>query len=112
MRISDWSSDVCSSDLVPETYSRSGRRYGSDRIISAPGRLPDVQIVGAYLPDLVGLQIIDEGPPPAKTLVSGLHIRHPGWQGVFRLPAGNGPLTAGDISAMPGDAQQIGRAHV
>src|SRR3546814_19583956 len=39
MRISDWSSDVCSSDLVAGSYVASGRsRSGTYRRISYPGR--------------------------------------------------------------------------
>src|SRR3546814_8329111 len=47
MRISDWSSDVCSSDLLPSVRGRGGRRLSASCSLSvlplAPGPLPAIR---------------------------------------------------------------------
>src|SRR3546814_15751937 len=42
MRISDWSSDVCSSDLLDAAISGLGRHSQTDRLPHRPRRYPDV----------------------------------------------------------------------
>src|SRR3546814_13860217 len=71
MRISDWSSDVCSSDLQPS------------RRLAAPGRLPPVLVIEVFELDQDGEMLArptvwddDRGPPP-RIYVAPDHRRRP-----------------------------------
>src|SRR3546814_6754124 len=62
MRISDWSSDVCSSDLFPSSYQLASPYLAEDSIIRVKGSLskdkdqPEIRDQEVSLPD------ISEGP--------------------------------------------------
>src|SRR3546814_13052819 len=62
MRISDWSSDVCSSDLFPSSYQLASPYLAEDSIIRVKGSLskdkdqPEIRAQEVSLPD------ISEGP--------------------------------------------------
>src|SRR3546814_15656473 len=64
MRISDWSSDVCSSDLVFPDQHHFGRIFYNQSVMSAAG-IPQIAIVmgsctagGAYVPALCDETVI------------------------------------------------------
>src|SRR3546814_12780382 len=62
MRISDWSSDVCSSDLV-----LLGRRHGLEYAALAGPQ----QRAAARHPDLPGRSLVGEGPPALRPAGGG-----------------------------------------
>src|SRR3546814_15776950 len=73
MRISDWSSDVCSSDLLDQHGRLAGRIHVNELVPLQPGRFPDELMRDALLaqhqPDLAGewtkreLEELPHGPP-------------------------------------------------
>src|SRR3546814_12968794 len=67
MRISDWSSDLCSSDLSPRTPGRGGTRLYVRRTIAAPqpSAFPYAQVQGS------------SGDRPSSPLIykHGVHFR-------------------------------------
>src|SRR3546814_12231259 len=54
MRISDWSSDVCSSDLVFQLNARRGRRYGAFALPTVVDHLDDAGKILARSAELLG----------------------------------------------------------
>src|SRR3546814_14930377 len=54
MRISDWSSDVCSSDLVFQLNARRGRRYGAFALPTVVAHLDDAGKILARSAELLG----------------------------------------------------------
>src|SRR3546814_10466411 len=104
MRISDWSSDVCSSDLCPANTRKSGARslsrlsFGTKRALTL---MVSVRMVPAQPPSLVGVKVpmMDMGVPPFDkgiSSVSGKETRVVPWR---RRGRRRGSF-------------QIGRAHV
>src|SRR3546814_7165026 len=103
MRISDWSSDVCSSDLVGNTDAE-GRLILCDALAEADSEKPDLLIDFATL---TGAARVALGPElPAffcnDDKLAGLILRHGASEGdpVWRLPLHKSYR------------QEIGRAHV
>src|SRR3546814_9436999 len=116
MRISDWSSDVCSSDLLsallPAPTGRTAPRLGvvlrgdlSRMLLAVSGNAP------APLDALFVLRDESNGERPRWSLRASSEALDPG------LLTGSGEATeplAFDLSAggVGGSARQIGRAHV
>src|SRR3546814_3912002 len=97
MRISDWSSDVCSSDLIDEWNRRRG----------------DDQVPSGYI-DI--LRIAPDGSLWLSSQGGGIQQRDVASGAVLRTwPAGgDSAVGSGETEAMAFDAdgRQIGRAHV
>src|SRR3546814_20726048 len=67
MRISDWSSDVCSSDLAPQELHGGAAAVG--RIDAGPAQLQDLSGIGRQAVDLVfvaGVELAAPGGPFAS----------------------------------------------
>src|SRR3546814_5770101 len=112
MRISDWSSDVCSSDLAPAP--RLSADTGLPHLKTAAGE----HIAGVYRQRLnltsgriamidngLGFQFVPWSPPLENKL-------HQHIAGVARDGAGSNGASAGNVSSGCSCYLQIGRAHV
>src|SRR6185437_11513390 len=62
---------------VPERLARPRGDDSGDRIIAAPGGLPDIALTGAEPADAVLLEVVDPGTPPAVGLVPRIDARQP-----------------------------------
>src|SRR3546814_6010201 len=111
MRISDWSSDVCSSDLPAQPEPATVRQHVRRRADLRADRADDAQLVAGprqYLPDghdavHLGLRL-DRVPHPDHH-VAGLHLH----DADDRLPqhGGREPLAAPPLSFLPSNSQTI-----
>src|SRR3546814_9599500 len=108
MRISDWSSDVCSSDLLPQLHQRLGRptRWPTDTMSSGAAswssrarRCLAACAAGAALALLASL------PATAQQHTSETEPRTECWRGF-------GYLLDGASGGYKSQGMQIGRAHV
>src|SRR3546814_6463123 len=84
MRISDWSSDVCSSDLAPQELHGGAAAVG--RIDAGPAQLQDLSGIGRQAVDLVfvaGVELAAPGGPFAS---------HPAVSADHRVGAAAAPL--------------------
>src|SRR3546814_17806977 len=57
MRISDWSSDVCSSDLEREGFRVADASDGEEALLLAAERKPDLILLDWMLPLLSGIEV-------------------------------------------------------
>src|SRR3546814_6934740 len=106
MRISDWSSDVCSSDLIALPRATKTRRIGPgpERTARGAGREPPVGLRFvvdfrlAWLPVLRG-RVLEDAPEPflEELLLDVLLLREPGGE---------------DVRVAMLRTLEIGRAHV
>src|SRR3546814_2875025 len=108
MRISDWSSDVCSSDLALVTVEREGVLASYVTEISGKDPVIEVKMPGSYAPDVYVSVLAVRGR------VDGFWswLSHPAykWGLPFGPPVATQPTATVDL-AKPAD-RQIGRAHV
>src|SRR3546814_10807200 len=75
MRISDWSSDVCSSDLLPAVDRQAGADLHHDILLARPGKAPDVgrRRVGIAQAVMVAEVGRMGGPPPFRQIGGRRH---------------------------------------
>src|SRR3546814_15957814 len=81
MRISDWSSDVCSSDLAPPLFSRDGWSYAAQGMLTTLGVSP-----------------YDHGPATLRGPI--VNAVDPRWMDT-PTPYGPLPLILGALAARP-----------
>src|SRR3546814_18345515 len=100
MRISDWSSDVCSSDLLPTTYALAGDLAPQDLRSRAVGRV----IVGWSVAMVLGV-------PAAALLAEQL-----GWRGAYAIIAGVAGIAALSVLSLPAadstEERRVGKESV
>src|SRR3546814_8503069 len=104
MRISDWSSDVCSSDLIPEIERRRGRRHEGD------GR--DGRICAGDEPRGRGKNQVKRWTSLAAIAAA---LCSPALAQEMTVPSGDTPPPAATEiapTATTAARQEIGRAHV
>src|SRR3546814_17722408 len=95
MRISDWSSDVCSSDLT----DLAAERAGLPRIEMAATALPVVAALAAFIAPLSqATQDVHDTPPPAGVPLPAASVPEPAMEApVYGPPAATAaPLAAGE----------------
>src|SRR3546814_11193113 len=97
MRMSDWSSDVCSSDLLASPHNKRGPRAGADARRS--GLMRHVAIVGSgpagyytaetlQKADDIAADVIDRLPVPHGWIRTGGAPRHRPIKSLSRRPEG------------------------
>src|SRR3546814_19489711 len=104
MRISDWSSDVCSSDLLARTALPVDRGAG-DALGETSGekrRAGDVECLVADLADASGDHVVDDGRVEVVALDEGV-------QGLGEQAAGMHP---GGCSARRSEGRRVGKGGV
>src|SRR3546814_16811900 len=78
MRISDWSSDVCSSDLDPDRRDE----VGAERFAACERLTPEVEPLGKFVGETwdAGLDGVEAVPGfPEIRIGSACHLRYHGW---------------------------------
>src|SRR3546814_8742199 len=107
MRISDWSSDVCSSDLLERIGAHHNEEFALLRILPSPANLVGLGVQIIVLAEkAIGQAVVLDGDHFAVLdfvrPVSGLHVR---------FVYSHRPALPLDLLAFM-DGYQIGRAHV
>src|SRR3546814_16647861 len=123
MRISDWSSDVCSSDLVEVYPPLAGHQLGGHRLSGAgrPGKKCNEAPAEAHL--AVELHLLKEGAPDLQPVANLFDLPPragrqdevvearlgPGFDPLSKAcPGGAGAARAGAGAARPGDVARRG----
>src|SRR3546814_14020249 len=93
MRISDWSSDVCSSDLITPTTAVRPGRHGADQHHNQDNQKNGADAHGALREMAVKLRLSgdcnptsrpDRSAPPARPARRGQSARHGPWTAGYR----------------------------
>src|SRR3546814_6675221 len=75
MRISDWSSDVCSSDLERDMISMAGAALSKRAFARLKRRVDYTEWGGAPLLGINGASIICHGASPVKAIKNAVRVR-------------------------------------